>query len=172
MPSFLFKNRSALNTGKLYNVQNPIKALSDDTAPSWGGEIDLENNLQEPKTTVIDRDFNQQTIKTPTTTAPNETYFNNWSYADAQHHLYSSPIFLGPGSSELNSNFDCDKMLTTRNPLGSNTESNTNIKILIFIRYGKLLAQPNLIKDWHGILEGLSPPNNNYGHIATPPNAT
>jgi len=58
--SFPFQNGIVLSTGKLNNVQGPNTTLSDDNAPNWGGDIDLENSLQESNTTnatIIEFDF-------------------------------------------------------------------------------------------------------------------
>jgi len=58
--AFPFQNGIVLSTGKLNNVQGPNTTLSDDNAPNWGGDIDLENSLQESNTTnatIIEFDF-------------------------------------------------------------------------------------------------------------------
>lgn len=58
--TFPFQNGIVLSTGKLGNVQGPNTTLSDDNAPNWIGDTDLENILQEPNTTnatIIEFDF-------------------------------------------------------------------------------------------------------------------
>lgn len=58
--TFPFQNGIVLSTGKLNNVQGPNTTLSDDNAPNWGGDIDLENSLQESNTTnatILEFDF-------------------------------------------------------------------------------------------------------------------
>lgn len=58
--TFPFQNGIVLSTGKLNNAQGPNTTLSDDNAPNWGGDIDLENSLQESNTTnatIIEFDF-------------------------------------------------------------------------------------------------------------------
>ncbi|HLV15003.1 MAG TPA: choice-of-anchor L domain-containing protein [Xanthomarina sp.] len=49
--NFPFQNGIVLSTGKLANVQGPNTSLSDDNAPNWGGDEDLEEVLNESRTT-------------------------------------------------------------------------------------------------------------------------
>jgi len=58
--SFPFQEGIVLSTGRLSNVQGPNNSLSDDDAPGWNGDIDLENALQESNTvnaTILEFDF-------------------------------------------------------------------------------------------------------------------
>ena len=58
--SFPFQRGIVLSTGKLLNVEGPNDRLSDDDAPGWIGDSDLENILNEPNTinaTIIEFDF-------------------------------------------------------------------------------------------------------------------
>jgi len=58
--SFPFQNGLVLSTGKLKNVEGPNTTLSDDDAPNWSGDSDLENVLNETNTTnatIIEFDF-------------------------------------------------------------------------------------------------------------------
>lgn len=58
--SFPFESGIVLSTGRLVNVPGPNNSLSDDTAPNWAGDIDLENALDEGGTinaTILEFDF-------------------------------------------------------------------------------------------------------------------
>lgn len=58
--SFPFQEGIVLSTGKLTNVKGPNATLSDDDAPNWGGDLDLEAVLNETNTlnaTIIEFDF-------------------------------------------------------------------------------------------------------------------
>lgn len=48
---FPFQNGIVLSTGRLANVQGPNTTLSDDNAPNWRGDSDLEYVLNESSTT-------------------------------------------------------------------------------------------------------------------------
>ena len=49
--TFPFEEGIVLTTGRLQNVQGPNTNLSDDDAPGWGGDSDLEIVLNESNTT-------------------------------------------------------------------------------------------------------------------------
>jgi len=58
--SFPFESGIVLSTGRLTNVQGPNTSLSDDDAPNWPGDNDLEVILNESNTTnatIIEFDF-------------------------------------------------------------------------------------------------------------------
>jgi hypothetical protein len=58
--NFPFQNGLVLSTGRLINTQGPNTTLSDDDAPNWVGDNDLETILNEPNTlnaTLIEFDF-------------------------------------------------------------------------------------------------------------------
>ena len=58
--SFPFASGLVLSTGRLANTQGPNTTLSDDDAPNWVGDNDLETILNEPNTlnaTLIEFDF-------------------------------------------------------------------------------------------------------------------
>jgi len=58
--SFPFQNGIVLSTGRLQNVEGPNNTLSDDDAPNWVGDADLEYALQEQNTlnaTIIEFEF-------------------------------------------------------------------------------------------------------------------
>lgn len=58
--SFPFQSGLVLSTGRLQNVPGPNNSLSDDDAPNWAGDIDLENALNETNTfnaTILEFDF-------------------------------------------------------------------------------------------------------------------
>ena len=58
--SFPFQSGIVLSTGKLNNVPGPNNSLSDDDAPGWIGDSDLETILNETNTinaTIIEFDF-------------------------------------------------------------------------------------------------------------------
>lgn len=58
--SFPFQSGIILSTGKIANAQGPNTNLSDDNAPDWGGDEDLETILNEPNTvnaTILEFDF-------------------------------------------------------------------------------------------------------------------
>jgi gliding motility-associated-like protein len=58
--AFPFQNGVVLSTGKLVHVQGPNTTLSDDTAPGWVGDTDLENALNESNTinaTILEFNF-------------------------------------------------------------------------------------------------------------------
>lgn len=58
--SFPFANGVVLSTGRSQNVEGPNDSLSDDDAPGWVGDEDLERALQESETlnaTIIEFDF-------------------------------------------------------------------------------------------------------------------
>ena len=58
--SFPFQRGIVLSTGKLINTEGPNDSLSDDDAPNWNGDADLENTLNESQTinaTILEFDF-------------------------------------------------------------------------------------------------------------------
>ncbi|NOY46920.1 MAG: T9SS type B sorting domain-containing protein, partial [Chlorobi bacterium] len=58
--TFPFQSGLVLSTGRLINTQGPNTTLSDDDAPNWVGDNDLETILNEPNTlnaTLIEFDF-------------------------------------------------------------------------------------------------------------------
>lgn len=58
--AFPFEKGIVLSTGKIQNTQGPNTTLSDDDAPNWGGDSDLETALNESNTTnatIIEFDF-------------------------------------------------------------------------------------------------------------------
>ncbi|WP_138433776.1 T9SS type B sorting domain-containing protein [Winogradskyella algicola] len=58
--SFPFETGIVLSTGRLVNVPGPNNSLSDDDAPNWPGDLDLENILNESNTfnaTILEFDF-------------------------------------------------------------------------------------------------------------------
>lgn len=58
--NFPFQNGVVLSTGRLQNVEGPNTTLSDDDAPNWIGDTDLEDVLQEQNTlnaTIIEFEF-------------------------------------------------------------------------------------------------------------------
>lgn len=58
--SFPFQSGIILSTGKIVNAQGPNNSLSDDDAPNWGGDTDLQTILNEPNTTnatILEFDF-------------------------------------------------------------------------------------------------------------------
>lgn len=58
--TFPFERGIVLSTGRLQNTQGPNTSLSDDDAPGWIGDSELENILNEPDTynaTILEFDF-------------------------------------------------------------------------------------------------------------------
>ena len=58
--TFPFQSGIVLSTGRLNNVPGPNTSLSDDDAPNWSGDSDLETVLNESNTlnaTIIEFDF-------------------------------------------------------------------------------------------------------------------
>jgi len=58
--TFPFQNGVVLSTGRLQNVEGPNTSLSDDDAPNWNGDNDLETILNETNThnaTVLEFEF-------------------------------------------------------------------------------------------------------------------
>lgn len=58
--NFPFQNGIVLSTGRLQNVDGPNTSLSDDDAPNWSGDSDLEQALNETNTlnaTIIEFEF-------------------------------------------------------------------------------------------------------------------
>ena len=58
--SFPFQSGIVLSTGRLAHVPGPNNTLSDDNAPNWGGDTDLETILNENNTTnatIIEFEF-------------------------------------------------------------------------------------------------------------------
>jgi gliding motility-associated-like protein len=58
--TFPFESGLVLSTGRLEHVEGPNTSLSDDDAPNWIGDNDLETILNEPNThnaTIIEFDF-------------------------------------------------------------------------------------------------------------------
>lgn len=58
--TFPFQRGVVLSTGRLANVEGPNTSLSDDNAPNWIGDADLEYELQEQNTlnaTIIEFEF-------------------------------------------------------------------------------------------------------------------
>ena len=61
--SFPFQSGIVLSTGRISNSEGPNTSLSDDDAPGWIGDTDLENVLNEPNTlnaTILEFDFTSQ----------------------------------------------------------------------------------------------------------------
>ncbi|MCK7591571.1 T9SS type B sorting domain-containing protein [Subsaxibacter sp. CAU 1640] len=61
--NFPFQSGIVLSTGKIANAEGPNTSLSDDDAPGWIGDTDLENVLNEPNTlnaTILEFDFTSQ----------------------------------------------------------------------------------------------------------------
>ncbi|OIQ29625.1 MAG: hypothetical protein BM564_05290 [Bacteroidetes bacterium MedPE-SWsnd-G2] len=57
---FPFDEGLVLTTGRMQNVAGPNSTLSDDDAPNWGGDADLEEVLNEPNTlnaTILEFNF-------------------------------------------------------------------------------------------------------------------
>lgn len=57
---FPFEEGIVLTTGRMVNVAGPNSNLSDDDAPNWGGDADLEEILDEPNTlnaTILEFNF-------------------------------------------------------------------------------------------------------------------
>ena len=58
--TFPFQSGLVLSTGRLANVPGPNNSLSDDDAPNWASDLDLENALNESATinaTILEFDF-------------------------------------------------------------------------------------------------------------------
>lgn len=58
--TFPFQSGIVLSTGRLSNVPGPNTSLSDDNAPGWNGDSDLENAVNENNTinaTILEFDF-------------------------------------------------------------------------------------------------------------------
>lgn len=58
--TFPFESGLVMSTGRLANVPGPNNSLSDDDAPGWSGDSDLENALNESNTinaTILEFDF-------------------------------------------------------------------------------------------------------------------
>ncbi|APY09173.1 hypothetical protein BWZ20_13055 [Winogradskyella sp. J14-2] len=58
--NFPFETGIVMSTGRLSNVPGPNNNLSDDDAPNWAGDLDLENTLNESNTfnaTILEFDF-------------------------------------------------------------------------------------------------------------------
>ncbi len=58
--AFPFQNGIVLSTGRIINVPGPNNNLSDDDAPNWQGDLDLEYALNESGTTnatILEFDF-------------------------------------------------------------------------------------------------------------------
>ena len=58
--TFPFQSGVVLSTGRLNNVPGPNTTLSDDDAPNWSGDVDLEQALNETNTinaTILEFDF-------------------------------------------------------------------------------------------------------------------
>lgn len=58
--NFPFQSGIILSTGKISNAEGPNTSLSDDDAPNWSGDMDLENSLNENNTinaTILEFDF-------------------------------------------------------------------------------------------------------------------
>lgn len=63
-----------------------------------------------------------------------------------------------------------DTVNETWKPIGVNNDFNTNLNILIFNRYGKLLANVNPIIGWNGTFNGLNLPSDDYWYVIDHPN--
>lgn len=62
--SFPFQDGIVLSTGRLENTEGPNTSISDDDAPNWLGDSDLENALNESNTlnaTILEFDFTATT---------------------------------------------------------------------------------------------------------------
>ncbi|RLJ61134.1 gliding motility-associated-like protein [Lacinutrix venerupis] len=55
-------------------------------------------------------------------------------------------------------------------PYGTSKDFNSNLEILIFNRYGKLLSKTSSFKGWDGKLDGFNLPNDDYWYIINHPN--
>ncbi|WAC01852.1 T9SS type B sorting domain-containing protein [Lacinutrix neustonica] len=61
-------------------------------------------------------------------------------------------------------------IMTSRQPLGVSERFNTDLRILIFDRYGKLLSQVNPLTGWNGTFNGAALPTNDYWFLISRPN--
>ncbi|MCB0434209.1 MAG: choice-of-anchor L domain-containing protein, partial [Mangrovimonas sp.] len=68
--TFPFSSGIVLSTGRLQHVQGPNTSLSDDNAPGWAGDNDLETILNEPNT------FNATILEFEFTTIADQINFN------------------------------------------------------------------------------------------------
>ncbi len=86
---------------------------------------------------------------------------NGCGYISKDFSILGFPKFFTPNDDTIN---DVWK------PIGANSEFNTNLEILIFNRYGKLLQATNPILGWDGTLNGLVLPSDDYWYIISHPN--
>ena len=86
---------------------------------------------------------------------------NGCGYISKDFSILGFPKFFTPNDDTIN---DVWK------PIGANSEFNTNLEILIFNRYGKLLQATNPILGWDGTLNGLALPSDDYWYIISHPN--
>ncbi|OIQ19389.1 T9SS type B sorting domain-containing protein [Lacinutrix sp. MedPE-SW] len=63
-----------------------------------------------------------------------------------------------------------DTVNETWKPVGVNNEFNTNLNILIYNRYGKLLANVNPVIGWDGTFNGFNLPSDDYWYVINHPN--
>ena len=57
-------------------------------------------------------------------------------------------------------------------PLETSIDFNSNLELLIFNRYGKLLSKTTSLEGWNGQLDGLNLPSDDYWYIINHSNAS
>ena len=78
--TFPFSSGIVLSTGRLQHVQGPNTSLSDDNAPGWAGDNDLETILNEPNT------FNATILEFEFTTIADQINFN-YLFASEEYQI-------------------------------------------------------------------------------------
>lgn len=86
---------------------------------------------------------------------------NGCGSASVEFSILGFPKFFTPNGDGFNDSWQ---------PLGVSERFNTDLKIMIFDRYGKLLAQVNPLSGWNGTFNGSALPTNDYWFLISRPN--
>jgi gliding motility-associated-like protein len=88
---------------------------------------------------------------------------NGCGSASIEFSILGFPQYFTPNGDDVNEVWK---------PFGANTRFNNNLELLIFNRYGKLLAQVDSVTGWNGTLNGFALPSDDYWYIINHPNGT
>ena len=86
---------------------------------------------------------------------------NGCDNAEIEFSILGFPKYFTPNGDNINEVWK---------PIGSSRNFNSNLELLIFNRYGKLLSKTTALKGWDGTINGVNLPTNDYWFIINHPN--
>ena len=86
---------------------------------------------------------------------------NGCGNAEIEFSILGFPKYFTPNGDNINEVWK---------PIGSSRNFNSNLELLIFNRYGKLLSKTTALKGWDGTINGFNLPTNDYWFIINHPN--